>query len=131
MRELIERLEGLTEARGSVQTGPFFLTYKKKGDRIDYTVWAHVLPYFGAIPAAGAIYIDNRGLTPDGLEELAARYDYGKRGHLMGFNGKPDHYPYTKEKFRGDKVADIKKMRGTTIKPPDTKEVKIVEYDWS
>jgi hypothetical protein len=128
MKELIERLERLDEAvSGSVQTGDTFITYKQDGDRIDYTVWGKVLPYFGSRPAKDAIFIHMNGRTPDSLPELFKRQQmtHGGRGALMRYQGKEEGFPYTTGPYRGDTLADIKKKHGyETVRLRDEKKVK-------
>lgn len=119
MRKLIEQLEKLIESSGSVQTGDAYLTYKQDGDRIDYVVWAKVLPYFGSIPAKDAIHVHMRGRSPDSFDDLMGRMKmtYGGRDRLMRFQGKDNEYPYTTKDYRGDTMDEIKKLRGyDTIK---------------
>jgi hypothetical protein len=128
MKELIERLEMLFEASGSVQTGESFITYKQDGDRIDYVIWSPVLDYHGTEAADGAIYIHTKGRAPDTFEELLKRQKmtYGVGGHLMRFQGKENEYPYTTGKYRGDVKQDIKKMRGyETVRISDGKKIRM------
>ena len=76
MRNLIEDLEQLAEranVSGAVQVSEPYLTYTQQGDRLVYTIWAWVSPYFGEVPAKDAIYMHTQGRTPDGIEDLVDR----------------------------------------------------------
>ncbi len=121
VREVLRRLEEAVSA--SVQTSEPYLTYTQDGDRINYTIWAWVSPYFGEAPAARgkAIFVHMRGRTEDPLEDLIARQriTYGTGSSLMAFRGKEEEYPYTKGRYTGDTVDDIEKIEkagGQTVR---------------
>lgn len=126
VRDIMGRLEEAVSA--SVQTSEPYMTYTQDGDRINYTIWAWVSPYFGEKPAArgSAIYIHMRGRTEDSLEDLIARQrvTYGAGGSLMAFRGKEEEYPYTKGRYTGDTIDDIEKIEkagGKTVRLRDGK----------
>lgn len=129
MRETFKRLEEAAGGRvsASVQTSEPYLTYTQDGDRLVYTIWSWVSPYFGWVPARDSVYIHMQGRTPDGLEELIDRQRmlYGTGSSLMRFQGKEEQFPYTKGTYKGDTVDDIQKLKGTTVRLRDGKPAPI------
>ena len=113
----------------SVQVSAPYLTYKQEGDRVIYTIWGWVMPYFGEVPAKDAIYIHMRGRTPNGIDELMARQRtlYGTRSSLMSFQGKEEEYPYTKARYKGDTIEDIQRLGGETVRLSDGKPAPVAE----
>jgi hypothetical protein len=133
MRSLIEDLQQLSErardASGSVQVSEPYLTYTQQGDRLVYSIWAWVSPYFGAVPAKDAIYMHTQGRTPDGIEDLVDRQRtlYGTKSALMRFEGNETEYPYTEGRYTGPTIDDIKRLKGTTVRLRNGKEAPIAE----
>ena len=121
----------LVEGRssGSVQVGPPYLTYTKDGAQLNYTVWGFVSPYFGAKPAEDAVYFHTQGRTADGLDDLVERQRtlYGSGASLVRFEGKAAEYPYTEGSYAGPTVADVKRLKGTTVRLKDGKPAPIAE----
>ncbi len=115
MRSLLERLSA-GSIRASVQTGDAWLTFKEDGDRIDYTVWAFVLPYFGEQPANDSVYVFARGRTPGPIDDLVDRMQrsYRSNSYLMEYDGSRTDYPYTKGKYTGLTSKDVSEGPGST-----------------
>jgi hypothetical protein len=126
MRNLIEDMQSLLERSGvsaSVQVGQRYMTYTKEGDRLVFTTWSWVSPYYGKVPAKDAIYIHTEGRTPDDLDTLIDRQKsvYGSKPGLKSYEGKEEEYPYTSGRYTGPDIEDIKRLKGTTVRLSDGK----------